>query len=108
MSHSTLHVDSDDHLIEELSPRFAELQSTINCLTVVVAIAFCLITHTLLEWVSRHLVFDSGAVFIFRYQPVILWFFPCVGTTLSFDILLAIWSIFKSREVSDAYAQWAA
>ena len=62
--------------IEELAPRFAELQTRINALTVLAAIAFCWITHSLLVAISSYIAASDGSPdFFFLYQSIIWWYF---------------------------------
>ena len=96
-------------LIDEYSPRFSEWQTPINLLTALTAILFCLGLRTMLLACSRFLASrDHTAIFQFPFTTVIWWFFPVLATTISFELLLQIWSLLGSRRIANAYSQWAA
>jgi len=106
---SSHHLSQDGIDLDEYSPRFCDWQTSINLLTTLAAILLFLETGLFLTACNHFLATrDSAAIFTFPYSFVIWWFFAGISTTLSFELVLQIWSLTGHRHLANAYSEWAA
>jgi len=96
--------------LDDLEASFSDWQNTINASCAATAVLFLLATHFLLNFCSEALANSDGLSGLhILYQQFIWWFFPGLGAiSLSFEIVLQVWSIFVSRKIVNIYAEWAA
>jgi len=96
--------------IDDLEAKFSDWQTLVNISCVATAFLFFLGTHLLLTYASRSFANSDGLSGLhILYQQAIWWFFPGLGAfTLSFEIVLQVWSIFTSRWIVNLYVEWAA
>src|SRR6185503_5309951 len=80
----------------------------VNICIVVVGAIFAVSTYALLLWLSRLIATTEGPAEIWLWpQSAIWWFFPLFGAiTLSWEIVLRLWSTFGNREAAYAYNYW--
>jgi hypothetical protein len=79
--------------------------SGVNICIIAVGVVFAASTYALLAWLSRLIATMEGPAEIWLWpQSAIWWFFPLFGAiTLSWEIVLQLWSTFGNREAAYAY-----
>jgi hypothetical protein len=96
--------------LDDLESNFSIWQPLVNGCCVVTGLIILFGTRDILVWAHYALASSDGVQGLhIYYQQAIWWFFPGIGAvSLSFEIVLQIWSIFAGRKVVGLYSDWAA
>lgn len=80
----------------------------VNFCIVAVGALFAVCTHALLVWLSRFIATIEGPAEILLWpQTATWWIFPGFGAiTLSWEIVLQLWSAFGNRAAAYSYSYW--
>ncbi len=93
----------------DLENRFRSTQWVVGICMVLVGVLFALSAHAAFVWLNRYLASTDGpAEFTLWPQNAIWWFFPGFGAlTLSWEIILQVWSDLGNRENARLYNYWS-
>lgn len=93
----------------DLENRFGHMQWIVGICMVLIGVLFALSTHAVLVWLNQYLATADGpAEFTLWPQRAIWWFFPGFGAlTLSWEIVLQLWSDLGNRENARLYNYWS-
>ena len=96
--------------IDDCEAKFSSWQNFVNLCCAATAVLFLVGTRYALLFASRALANSDGLSGLhIHYQQDLWWFFPTIGAvSLSFEIVLQIWSLFIGRGIVNLYVEWAA
>ena len=103
------HPSDSEFSLDDLSARFATTQWLVNGGIILVGVTFAFSMHALLVSLNRYASTSQNPDgFRLWPQPAIWWFFPGFGAlTISWELVLLLWSWFGNRRQAHLYESWS-